>query len=1011
MIPKDTIAQSPCSNGVVVPSPQSNSSRNLVTECNTLLALKDTLRGQAPLDWSPSKPISLWEGISLSDSRYAVTRIDLSRKGLDGTLAPGLGRLSRLEHLVLHENALRGHIPPQLADLDRLSALVLSSNQLIGNIPNQLGGLPNLQQLYLADNSLTGGIPKTLASLTHLKDMNLSNNNLTGPIPSQFQRLAKLVNFHVQGNSGLSGPLQLGSHRTTVTIDFDEHSTLPIASIRPPTPDSPFQFVISGPDSDLFSVDALGTLTFQRAPDHERPTDSNQSNTYLFSVSSENDDPAVTHSFQILVRELNEPPLVIPHWNRAFQENSQSPIGNLRAIDPEGEPITWSLAGEDHSQLILRVFGNNVQVAFRTAPDHEHPTDQTRDNRYSFTVVTSDGTNRTETLLNVTVTNIPDEPPVIEGATEVEYIENRRVPVQSYTANDPDNAGKATWSLSGPDSELFRITAEGQLRFTIIPNYETPLDEDADNNYDVTIVATGPGGRSFIKVTVTVTDSEEIEHRQDLEVNMAVPYAENADTAVTTLSLADQNIESKDAEWEMSGQEQEAFRIEAHQGEATLYFIESPDFETPTDTRKENDYSVNVRAVDNKLNRVNWVLHVRVSDENEPPIITPVGRLQYPESGTSTIHLFSAVDPEEQPLTWTVTGPDGEDFAIDEQGALTFIRPPDFELPKDSNHDNLYLANVIASDMVNSTSLPVEVAITNVNDRPDFHATIAYPEDRTGPVLTLTATDQEGESVSWSISGPDSQHFAIDELGVLTFTTQPNYERPTDTGQDNVYVLVIEAASSGLDGRLPLKVMVLNANDPPVAETIELTTDHKPRIPIDISNGYMKDEDPGHTPTLIGVTQPDPETGTVETTSKSSLVFIPAANHQGPLKFPYHITDGTLIATGWVFLEVHPRPPTETANSATPQDNSPRASLAPPEAVNIQPTEKAGTAHRIGRILTYSLIGLGILLPITVGRMAVVRIKQPNNESAMKLSTLLFLANFGGLLIAGLFKIASNIIA
>ena len=112
LVPAETEAQSPCSNGVVVPSPQSNSSRNLVTECNALLALKDTLRGQAPLDWSPSKPIALWEGITLSDSRYAVTSIDLSRKGLDGTLPPGLGRLSRLERLVLHNNALRGPIPP-----------------------------------------------------------------------------------------------------------------------------------------------------------------------------------------------------------------------------------------------------------------------------------------------------------------------------------------------------------------------------------------------------------------------------------------------------------------------------------------------------------------------------------------------------------------------------------------------------------------------------------------------------------------------------------------------------------------------------------------------------------------------------------------------------------------------------------------------------------------------------------------------------------------------------------
>ena len=50
----------------------------LVSDCNTLLAGRDTLAGTATLDWSVSTPIDQWEGITVADSPLRVTDLNLS---------------------------------------------------------------------------------------------------------------------------------------------------------------------------------------------------------------------------------------------------------------------------------------------------------------------------------------------------------------------------------------------------------------------------------------------------------------------------------------------------------------------------------------------------------------------------------------------------------------------------------------------------------------------------------------------------------------------------------------------------------------------------------------------------------------------------------------------------------------------------------------------------------------------------------------------------------------------
>ena len=80
----------------------------------------------------------------------------------------------------------------------------------------------------------------------------------------------------------------------------------------------------------------------------------------------------------------------------------------------------------------------------------------------------------------------------------------------------------------------------------------------------------------------------------------------------------------------------------------------------------------------------------------------------------------------------------------------------------------------------------------------DADGPITYAENGTGAVATFTATDPEGESITWSVSGGDMEHFAL-ENGVLRFKSSPDFEMAADDDTDNTYEVTIVASDGGED--------------------------------------------------------------------------------------------------------------------------------------------------------------------------------------------------------------------
>jgi hypothetical protein len=99
--------------------------------------------------------------------------------------------------------------------------------------------------------------------------------------------------------------------------------------------------------------------------------------------------------------------------------------------------------------------------------------------------------------------------------------------------------------------------------------------------------------------------------------------------------------------------------------------------------------------------------------------------------------------------------------------------------------------------------------VTNVNDNDPAitsSATFSVAENQTS-VGTVTATDADGDSLTYSLSGTNSSYFNISPSGVVTFKTAPNYEIKTS------YSIILNVSDSDATTSKQLTINITNLND------------------------------------------------------------------------------------------------------------------------------------------------------------------------------------------------------
>ena len=223
------------------------------------------------------------------------------------------------------------------------------------------------------------------------------------------------------------------------------------------------------------------------------------------------------------------------------------------------------------------------------------------------------------------------------------------------------------------------------------------------------------------------------------------------------------------------------FEIEAN---GALSLKETADYES-SDIGSDKAYTVTVQATevddaDAQTRELTGRLAVTVAitNVNERPVVSGPVVVDFTENGDGSVAMYSATDPDvDATQAWSLAGADGGDFAITD-GVLTFIDPPDYDMPTDrSLPNNEYLVTVQVYDGANRVTRPVTVRVLDVNEAPTVSGNLTPSvEENSTAVATYTATDPERATITWSVEDPGASDFTITNAGALSFASAPNYE-------------------------------------------------------------------------------------------------------------------------------------------------------------------------------------------------------------------------------------------
>ncbi len=106
----------------------------------------------------------------------------------------------------------------------------------------------------------------------------------------------------------------------------------------------------------------------------------------------------------------------------------------------------------------------------------------------------------------------------------------------------------------------------------------------------------------------------------------------------------------------------------------------------------------------------------------------------------------------------------------------------------------------------------------SVNTAPEITSGASFTiNENTTAVTTVTATDADFSLLTYSIvGGADQALFTINSVtGALSFITAPDFDAPTDSDADNVYVVIVQASDGELVDTQTITVTVANVVETP----------------------------------------------------------------------------------------------------------------------------------------------------------------------------------------------------
>ena len=545
--------------------------------------------------------------------------------------------------------------------------------------------------------------------------------------------------------------------------------------------------------------------------------------------------------------------------SRSVFENTEArhDIGTpVSAHDDDGDLLIYALGGADAASF--GISRNNGQLKTKAPLDYEAR------RSYTVEVTATDPSGAAASILVVIRVSNKDEPAQITGTSAIDFAENGTARVASFTARDPERRS-IRWSLGGRDADRFTIS-RGALGFKRVPDHEDPHSalEGASlaerNVYRVTLEASG----GTHDVAVRVTDVDE-----PGTVSMDRPQPQVDRPLSVSLQDEDEGVAVERWQWASSEDGITWTDIEGAMSprrspapaDAGMYLRATVTYSDRFGAGKSAS-AVSANRVEPKTASNTAPSFADLDDDESTPYIAR----SVPENTAAGMPIGEPVSRRRTqdedvlwstscwtPPTWRMTTVIAR-FTIDSalrpdkgrrgdgsrrQGApKTRTQWLDSGGDADDDSNSEYVLRVMVSDpSTASATVNVIVTVADVNEPPAFSEDVPTmlrvrevtevsedPDNRDTPtpgVLTFgggdtqvddetyNATDQDGDGITYSLSGPDSSAFTFNSEGILSFRP----DREPDFEKQSSYSIRIKASSGGQSTTLDVTIEVVNTHD------------------------------------------------------------------------------------------------------------------------------------------------------------------------------------------------------
>jgi hypothetical protein len=311
-------------------------------------------------------------------------------------------------------------------------------------------------------------------------------------------------------------------------------------------------------------------------------------------------------------------------------------------------------------------------------------------------------------------------------------------------------------------------------------------------------------------IAITVTNVNE---RPSITSGSAISVLENISTSDTVYAVT---ATDPDASTTLTysirgGVDASLFNIDSSTGSVT--FKASPNYEAPTDSNGDNVYNIIVRATDNGtgLLYAEKAVAITVTNVNETPIFTSLSTIFFPVNFATSSGVYSVTAGTN--VTYSINGgADAAAFNIDSSsGSVTFKTDLNYDVPSDSNGDNVYNIIIRASDGPLLAEQAVAITVTTLNETPTTPTSIIASTSNGQISIAFTGPINYGGSEVLRYEYSTSSIF--DTYDTFTSTSSPLIISGLTNGQIYTYYLrAVNAAGQGTSSG-PINVVLPSVSE------------------------------------------------------------------------------------------------------------------------------------------------------------------------------------------------------